>query len=165
MGIVKSEPVAGTAERDDVARTMEIIRALMAVTDAANAVVAQVLAEFDVTPSTAGVLWAIGPGGDPPTMREVAGRLSCDPSTISLIADKLVDGGFATRRPHATDGRKRTLALTERGLELWDALAARLHEAGVFAALDAEEQERLLSLLAKASQPLSTPARHSRSRR
>lgn len=82
-------------------------------------------------------------------MRDVAARLRCDPSTVSLAADKLQSVGLIARLPHPSDGRRRTLALTERGLELWEALRTRLHASGLFAGLDAEEQRTLLALLTK----------------
>lgn len=51
----------------------------------------------------------------PPTMREVAARFRCDPSTVSLAADKLQSVGLIARRPHPSDGRERTLVLTTAG--------------------------------------------------
>ena len=87
---------------------------------------AQVLSELGVPTSVAGTLWALAPGTEPPTMREVAARLRCDPSTVSLAADKLQSMGLVARQPHPADGRKRTLALTEQGHELWEALGDAL---------------------------------------
>jgi DNA-binding MarR family transcriptional regulator len=113
-----------------------------------------VLAEFEVPASVAGVLWALTPGTEPPTMRNIAARLHCDPSTVSLAADKLQATGLVVaRQPHPADGRKRTLALTQRGHELWEALSTRLHSSGLFADLDAEEQRTLLTLLTKVRLP------------
>jgi DNA-binding MarR family transcriptional regulator len=86
-------------------------------------------------------------------MRDVATRLHCDPSTVSLAADKLQSMGLVARQPHPTDGRKRTLALTEQGHELWEALRTRLHASGLFAGLDAQEQDTLLTQLTKTRNP------------
>jgi DNA-binding MarR family transcriptional regulator len=133
----------------DVERKAEIVRVLMEVANAADAVVAQVLSEFGVPTSVAGALWALAPGTEPPTMREVAARLRCDPSTVSLAADKLQSMGLLARQPHPADGRKRTLVLTEQGHELWETLRARLHASGLFVGLDAQEQDTLLALLTK----------------
>jgi DNA-binding MarR family transcriptional regulator len=115
--------------------------------------VAQVLGEFGVPASVAGTLWALAPGTEPPTMRDVATRLRCDPSTVSLAADKLQSMGLVARQPHPADGRKRTLVLTEHGLELWEALRTRLHASGLFTGLDAQEQSTLLTLLTKMQNP------------
>ena len=133
----------------DVERKAEIVRVLVEVGNAADAVVAQVLHEFGVPTSVAGTLWALAPATEPPTMRDVAVRLRCDPSTVSLAADKLQGMGLITRQPHPVDGRKRTLALTTSGRELWEVLRSRLHASGLLAGLDAEEQNTLLVLLRK----------------
>lgn len=137
----------------DSERTTEMIRTLLALADAAQAVVTEVLAEFEVTASAAGVLWTLAPGGEPATLREIAARLRCDPSTVSLTADKLEDFGLVVRRPHPKDGRKRTLALTDHGCELWDAIGKRLHGARLFSGLDTSEQEALYRLLAQVQIP------------
>ncbi len=150
---VDRDAAAPAAQRADAERTAETIRVLMEVGNAADAIVARVLAEFDVTASVAGMLWALAPGTEPPTLRDVAARLRCDPSTISLAADKLQSTGLIARQPHPSDGRKRTLVLTERGQELWEALSTRLHASGLLAGLDAEEQRTLHALLAKVRPP------------
>ncbi|MEZ0094484.1 MarR family winged helix-turn-helix transcriptional regulator [Streptacidiphilus sp. EB129] len=144
---------APTARPADVERKAEIVRALVEVGNAADGVVAQVLGEFGVPASVAGTLWALAPGTEPPTMRDVAARLHCDPSTVSLAADKLQSMGLVARQPHPADGRKRTLALTDQGHELWEALRTRLHASGLFAGLDAQEQDTLLALLTKMRNP------------
>ncbi|THA29580.1 MarR family transcriptional regulator [Streptomyces sp. A1277] len=143
------DATTSTTHRTDVERKAEIVRVLVEVGHSADAVVAQVLGEFGVPASVAGTLWALAPGTEPPTMRDVAARLGCDPSTVSLAADKLQSVGLIARRPHPSDGRKRTLALTERGHGLWEVLRTRLHASGLFAGLDAEEQRTLLALLTK----------------
>ncbi len=145
--------VASATQRADAKRTAETIRVLMEVSSAADAVVARVLAEFEVTASAAGLLWTLAPGTEPPTLRDIAAHLHCDPSTVSLTADKLQGIGLITRQPHPTDGRKRTVALTERGRELWEALSTRLHASGVLAGLDADEQRTLHALLTKIRPP------------
>lgn len=86
-------------------------------------------------------------------MRDVAARLHCDPSTVSLAADKLQGMGLVARQPHPADGRKRALVLTEQGHELWDELRTRLHDSRLFAGLDAQEQDTLLALLRKMRNP------------
>jgi len=150
---VSSDAKAPTTRPADVERKAEIVRVLMEVGNAADAVVAQVLSEFGVPASVAGTLWALAPGTEPPTMRDVAARLHCDPSTVSLAADKLQGMGLVARQLHPADGRKRTLALTEQGHELWEALQTRLHASGLFAGLDAREQDTLLLLLTKMRTP------------
>jgi DNA-binding MarR family transcriptional regulator len=142
-----------TARLADADRKAEIVRVLVEVGDSADAVVAEVLGEFGVPASVAATLWALAPGSEPPTMRDVAARLRCDPSTVSLAADKLQSAGLIVRQPHPVDGRKRTLTMTERGHELWEVLRARLHASGLFAGLDVAEQRTLLTLLTKMKPP------------
>ncbi|CAL9624141.1 MarR family transcriptional regulator [Actinacidiphila sp. DG2A-62] len=142
-----------TTRREDVERKSEIVRVLVEVGSSANAVVARVLGEYGVPASVASTLWALAPGTEPPTMRDIAARLRCDPSTVSLAADKLQRAGLVARQPHPVDGRKRNLALTERGHELWEVLRTRLHASGLFTGLDAEEQHTLLALLTKMQRP------------
>jgi DNA-binding MarR family transcriptional regulator len=137
------------SERTDVEETVAVLRLLTEVTDRTMAVVGEVLAEFDLTASAGGVLWALDPRGEPPTMRSLAARLHCDPSTISLTAEKLVAAGLVERRPHPTDGRKRVLALTDRGLELWETLSRRLHETSRLSTLTPEERRTLVTLLTR----------------
>ena len=144
---------APTARPADIERKAEIVRAVVEVGNAADAVVAQVLGEFGVPASVAGTLWALAPATEPPTMRDIAARLRCDPSTVSLAADKLQSMGLLTRQPHPADGRKRTLVLTDQGHELWEALRERLHASGLFAGLDEREQDTLLALLTKMRNP------------
>ncbi|MFE9572962.1 MarR family winged helix-turn-helix transcriptional regulator [Streptomyces sp. NPDC006692] len=148
-----SDVEAPVAHRADVERKAEIVRVLVEVGNAVDAVVAQVLSEFGVPASVAGTLWALAPGTEPPTMREVAARLRCDASTVSLAADKLQSMGLVARQPHPADGRKRTLVLTDQGHELWEALRTRLHASGLFTGLDAQEQDALLTLLTKMRNP------------
>lgn len=130
-------------------RIGEVLRIIMNIAATADIVVGQVLTEFQVSASAAGVLWAIAPDTEPPTMREIAARLGCDPSTISLTADKLEDSGLVRRLPHPTDGRKRTLALTEAGRRLWDAIGARLQSSGVLGGLNTDDLRALYNLLIK----------------
>ena len=148
-----SDVEAPATDRADVERKSEIIRVLVEVGNSADAVVAQVLGEFGVPASVAGTLWALAPGTEPPTMRDVAARLRCDPSTVSLAADKLQSMGLIARQPHPADGRNRTLGLTEHGHEVWETLRTRLHASGLFAGLDAQEQNTLLALLTKMRNP------------
>jgi len=72
---------APAAPRADVERKAEIVRVLMEAGNAVEAIVAQVLAEFEVPASVAGVLWALTPGaagdaecGRPPSPRPFYGQ-------------------------------------------------------------------------------------------
>ena len=119
MAVTRDRDVGKSTTRPaDVERKAEVVRVLVEVGNAADAIVAQVLTEFGVPTSAAGTLWALAPGTQPPTMRDVATRLRCDASMVRLAADKLQSMGLVALRPHPADGRKRTLVLTEQGHQL-----------------------------------------------
>ncbi|MEV5282859.1 hypothetical protein [Streptomyces sp. NPDC052811] len=61
--------------------------------------------------------------------------------------------GLVARQPHPAEGRKRTLVLTDEGHELWEALRTRLHDSSLFAGLDAQEKDSLLTLLTNMRNP------------
>ena len=137
------------ARNADVELTMGLVKLLMQSATTVGSVVDDVLAEFEVSPSVAGVLWALDPLAKSATMREIAARLGCDPSTISLLADKLESSRLVARQRHPDDGRKRVLALTARGEELWVALSTRLHGTPTLAGLSLDDRRQLAALLAK----------------
>jgi DNA-binding MarR family transcriptional regulator len=130
-------------------RMGELILGLMTVGQLAALAVDEALADADVTASVAGVLWVLRTNDSPPTMREIAARLRCDPSTVSLTADKLERLHLITRQPHPTDGRKRILELTADGEQLWETLNQRLQTSPVLSGLDSGQQGTLLELLGR----------------
>ncbi|MCV2395114.1 MarR family transcriptional regulator [Actinotalea sp. M2MS4P-6] len=132
-----------TAE-DEKAR---IIQCVIAIADHAQAIVDATLQEFDAPASAPAVLRILTTSRTPVTPRDLARLLDRDPSTASLIADKLEQTGLITRQPHPDDGRKRILTLTERGHQLWDRMRAGLHDSAVFDGISAAERGRLLELL------------------
>ncbi len=109
----------------------------------------RVLEDFELTESMAGVLWTLDSGQPPVSMRELARRIGCDPSNITLIGDKLERAGLVERRPHPGDGRARVLALTDAGLTLRARLLDRLIATTPLPTLTAREQQQLGDLLNK----------------
>jgi DNA-binding MarR family transcriptional regulator len=138
---------AGADDATEVARKAEIVQLLMGAGETARAVVATTLRENGAPSSAADMLWALATNEKPMTLREIAVRLGRDPSTVTLAADKLEGADLLERRPHPTDGRKRTLVLTDRGLDLWRALRNQLHASDMFTDLGRDEQLILLELL------------------
>ena len=53
--------------------------------------------------------------GEPCSMRTLAGAWKCDASNVTWLVDRLEEHGLAERRPHPTDRRVRTVALTPQG--------------------------------------------------
>lgn len=89
----------------------------------------------------------------PLAMRDLADAFACDASYVTALIDDLEERGFAERRPHPTDRRVKTVALTPRGVEVRDLVAARLWEPPpAFGALTAAEQGQLRDLLEKLAQ-------------
>lgn len=86
----------------------------------------------------------------PMTMRELAERMSCEPSNATFVVDKLEKRELLERRPHPTDRRAKRLVLTSRGTALREQLLELLGEDSPLAGLTQEEQETLRRLLERA---------------
>ncbi len=136
---------------DDELSGEPLIYALLDLTlglaDRTQALIADVLAELDLTQALADALWHLDPAAPLPSLRALATRLRCDPSTVTFLADRLEARRFATRRVDPTNRRVKTLHLTARGRRarrrLVDAMATR----SPLAQLRPDEQRQLLQLL------------------
>jgi DNA-binding MarR family transcriptional regulator len=106
------------------------------------------LAELNVTPSIAGILrlLAATPGV---TQQALADRLGSVPSRLVALADDLEARGLIERRENAEDRRRYALHLTEKGRSTLAAIGriGREHQRVLLAALSADEQQMLASLL------------------
>lgn len=81
-------------------------------------------------------------------MRELAGRISCDPSQLTGIADRLEHLGLVERRPDAGDRRVKLLVVTDAGGRIAQQLAEQINGgAPGFSALDDAERATLGALL------------------
>ncbi|MEU0300617.1 MarR family transcriptional regulator [Streptomyces sp. NPDC006175] len=85
----------------------------------------------------------------PMTMRDLAERMSCEPSNATFVVDKLEKQGLVERHAHPTDRRAKHLVLTIEGSELREQLLELLTQESPLAALTAEQQSALQSLLEK----------------
>lgn len=126
-----------------------LLKQLIDVSATINADVRAVLADLDLTDMMSGLLWTLDPDRPPLRMREIAQRLGCDPSNVTLVGDKLERAGLATREPHPQDRRSRALVLTERGRELRGQVLRRAVTATLLPNLSRREQEQLSHLLTK----------------
>lgn len=86
----------------------------------------------------------------PMTMRELADRMSCEPSNATFVVDKLEHQRLIERRPHPTDRRARQLVLTPEGTALRERLVALLSADSPLAALSQQERGTLQRLLQRA---------------
>jgi MarR family transcriptional regulator, organic hydroperoxide resistance regulator len=128
---------------------MTLLMQLHDVADALFQDIADALGESGLTKAQGGMLWMLAPSTPPIPMRELARRLQCDPSNITLLGDQLQAAGLVQRQPDPTDGRRRVLALTDKGLALWSRLLERLQQRSALFTLTIEEQNQLLGLLKK----------------
>lgn len=143
----------------DVQLLQSLMRGLHEVAGSAALKTRRVLDEFGLNETSAGVLWMLDPAAPPATMRELARRLGCDPSNVTLISRGLEQAGLAERRSNPDDGRSRLLSLTEAGLELRDRLLDRLLDSTPLTVLSIQEQHQLATLLEKLrNEPISHPA-------
>lgn len=102
------------------------------------------------------LLATLARGGKALTQRELAQRMPSDPSTVRAMLVLLEKQGFIDREPHPTDARARTVRLTAKGKQKFK----RLWKAGdsirsqMFSALEPEETESLVRLLARVTKSL-----------
>ncbi|MCX4803760.1 MarR family winged helix-turn-helix transcriptional regulator [Streptomyces sp. NPDC058682] len=87
----------------------------------------------------------------PMTMRELADRMSCEPSNTTFVVDKLEKQSLIERHPHPTDRRAKQLVLTAAGIALRERLLALLAVDSPLSGLTTEEQGVLRGLLERAA--------------
>jgi DNA-binding MarR family transcriptional regulator len=70
--------------------------------------------------------WALHALDEPMSMSGLAERLGIDASYVTAIADQLEERGLIERRPHPTDRRIKSLALTDEGRRVRDRVLVEL---------------------------------------
>jgi DNA-binding MarR family transcriptional regulator len=94
--------------------------------------------------------WALHALDAPMSMSALAERLGIDASYVTTIADQLEERGLIERRPHPTDRRIKSLALTPEGRRLREQLAQELWvDVPVLDALSSAERGELWRLLSR----------------
>ncbi|MFC9299180.1 MarR family winged helix-turn-helix transcriptional regulator [Streptomyces sp. NPDC057011] len=83
----------------------------------------------------------------PMTMRELAERMSCEPSNTTFVVDKLEKQGLIERHPHPTDRRAKHLVLTPEGTALRERFLDLLAVDAPLSGLTPQEQRVLHGLL------------------
>ncbi|WP_413812571.1 MarR family winged helix-turn-helix transcriptional regulator [Streptomyces sp. OE57] len=86
----------------------------------------------------------------PMTMRELAERMSCEPSNATFVVDKLEKQGLVERRAHPTDRRAKHLVLSAEGTALRERLLELLAQDSPLAGLTPQQQHVLQDLLEQA---------------
>ncbi|KAB2382731.1 MULTISPECIES: MarR family winged helix-turn-helix transcriptional regulator [Actinomadura] len=89
----------------------------------------------------------------PMTMRDLADRMSCEPSNATFVVDKLEKRGLVERRPHPQDRRAKQLVLTPDGTDLRARLLELLAKDSPLGGLGQDELGALQDLLLRARQP------------
>lgn len=102
---------------------------------------------FGLSPVQCHVLHLIEPG-QPVTMSRLAEVLTCDPSNVTGLVDRLESRGLVQRRPATDDRRVKMIALTPTGTRLRAQLLRRVTARPLpLARLRADEQRALVRLL------------------
>jgi DNA-binding MarR family transcriptional regulator len=95
-------------------------------------------------------------GGQALTQRELAQRMPSDPSTVRAMLVLLEKQGLVERAQHPTDARARSARLTRQGKQKFQRLwkAGESIRSRMFSALEPEEADSLVRLLARITQSL-----------
>lgn len=127
--------------------TTSVLRGLLfSVADEVRDEVKAVVHQQSLTTSQASALVALE---EPMTMRSLAERTRCDPSSITYIVDKLQEGGLVERTPHPTDRRSKVIVATTEGARARAEIITEFSQASVLNRLDQAELDQLEALLAK----------------
>src|SRR5690242_17111192 len=113
-------------------------------------------AKFGVTADQF-VLLATLARGQALTQRELAARMPSDPSTVRAMLVLLEKRELISRNTHPTDGRARTVALTEAGLRKYRQVfkAGQSIRDQMVSSLSAAETKLLVKLLGRVSKSLT----------
>ena len=136
---------------DDLTAGEPLIYALvdlvLGLSDRTLALIADVLRELDLTQPLADALWQLDPQAPAPSMRELAHKLRCDPSTVTFLADRLEAKNLAAREVDPGNRRVKTLHLTPHGRKARNTIVAAITTRSPIARLTREDQYRLHQLL------------------
>jgi DNA-binding MarR family transcriptional regulator len=113
--------------------------------------VMEIAAAHQLNPGAMNALLFLEPG-QPCSMRTLADAWKCDASNVTWLVDRLEERGLAERRPHPSDRRVRTVALTRKGVRIRAQIEGRLFEAPqTFRELTPGELQTLNKILQKLS--------------
>ena len=111
--------------------------------------VMEISAAHGLNPGAMNALLFLEPG-QPCSMGALADAWKCDASNVTWLVDRLEEHGLAERRPHPTDRRVRTVALTRKGTRMRAQIESKLFEAPAsFRDLSVSDLETLGRILRK----------------
>ena len=145
------EPGGATADASALDR--EIVNALTDLVKQAGAITHSIAASFGIAPSDLLALFKLDGVF---TMKELAQKMGCDASFVTVIADTLEREGLARRAPSQQDRRVKNLVLTPEGIAAKERLVRELATRMPWCyGLDNTERQCFLKLLNKmlASRP------------
>lgn len=90
--------------------------------------VMEIAVKYGLNPGAMNALLFLEPG-QPCSMGTLADAWKCDASNVTWLVDRLEEHGLAERRPHPTDRRVRTVALTRKGTKMRAQIESKLFEA------------------------------------
>jgi DNA-binding MarR family transcriptional regulator len=90
--------------------------------------VMEIAAAHGLNPGAMNALLFLQPG-QPCSMGTLADAWKCDASNVTWLVDRLEEHGLAERRPHPTDRRVRTVALTRKGTKMRAQIESKMFEA------------------------------------
>lgn len=138
---------AARAEDSAPALNRDILDGLTALVKRAGTIAHSIAAGFGIAPPDLLALFKLE-GGLP--MKELAQRMACDASFVTVIADTLEKRGFVRREPSQRDRRVKNLVLTSEGVAAQERLMAQLAAKMPWCyALTNEERQCFLGLLRK----------------
>lgn len=138
---------------DGASLTYQLLRLVHAMDGATNTAVRDAMDELGLTHALADALWQLDPAAPAPSMRQMAARLGCDPSTVTFLADRLEQLGYVCRAQAPNDRRTKALHLTEQGGAARRRLVDTATTRTPLARLTGAEQRLLHGLLTKAMTP------------
>jgi DNA-binding MarR family transcriptional regulator len=111
--------------------------------------VMEIAAAHGLNPGAMNALLFLEPG-QLCSMGTLADAWKCDASNVTWLVDRLEEHGLAERRPHPTDRRVRTVALTRKGTKMRAQIESRMFEAPPsFRELSTSDLEALGRILRK----------------
>jgi DNA-binding MarR family transcriptional regulator len=128
----------------------EVVRRIMHVSSAMRHFMDVDLAALGLTPAVARALHELDPDRPLPA-RDLAMRLDCDPSNITLLVDKLERADLVRRQVDPADRRLRTLVVTDAGRRVRDQISQVMSDSRLLAGLTADELATLRTLMWKVS--------------
>jgi MarR family transcriptional regulator, organic hydroperoxide resistance regulator len=106
--------------------------------------VRRVAEELGITPSQVVALRELS---ESITARQLASRMSCEPSNATFVLDRLEQQGLIKREPHPSDRRAKQIVLTAAGRRSRASVLKRLGNTSPLTRLSPAEQKSLRDLL------------------